>query len=251
MMSSAKGVEMPYHLSLTWLPFFMFTLFTRFHLKTQNENLKKILSTCACVIQLQRCHTSSRPTPSTATASPWSSARLLGRPATSWGRSHWTAAFSLRWWWAAPPAPWCSCSPTPATGWASCLSTLGGRASRPTPSRPGQVTSSTPNVCRGTEDRDSIYSASSQNTWIDLKKEKICHAWCSLSLAHLPPCKSRWLLQLRESEMQPDCCSHKNNSLLSHSASLASVAFHNALSHSLLTFCHQHSSDTVSSACTP
>lgn len=159
------------------------------------------MSTCACVIQLQRCRASSRPTPNTATASPWSSARLPGQPATSWGRSHWTAASSLRRWWAAPLAPSCSCSPTPATGWASCQSTLGGRASLPTPSRPGQVTSSTPNICpspaMNTEmllikHEGNIHQSITKNNQSCLTSTFTCTQ---------PPCRSSWLLQLRESEM--------------------------------------------------
>lgn len=89
------------------------------------------------VLQPLRYPVLNRPTPKTATASPWSSQRFPGQPATSWGRSQ--KISSRRQWWAAPRVPWCSSSPTQATNWASCLSILGGGASPHPPSRPGQV----------------------------------------------------------------------------------------------------------------
>lgn len=92
-----------------------------------------------CVHQPRMSPASKRPTPNSATASPWSSQRFPGQPATSWGHSRWAGVSSLRPWWAAPRARRSSSSPTQTTGWASCPSTLGGGASPPSPSRPGQV----------------------------------------------------------------------------------------------------------------
>lgn len=82
-----------------------------------------------------------RPTLKPATASPWSSHRFLGQPATSWEQREMIS--SLRPWSAAPQAPWCSSSPTQTTSSVSCLSTQEAGASPQRLSLPGQVQTET------------------------------------------------------------------------------------------------------------
>lgn len=190
---------------------------------------------CPVVMQLQRCRALNRPTPNTATASRWSLPRFPGQAATSWGQSRRTTGSSLRRWWAALRAPWCSSGPTPTTSWASCRSILGGGASHHTPSRPGQVpsyktvlnTCDTHLVCfllRFTMKRKNI------NNFVQQKGKQQLFPSTFTCIQHT--LKAVYWSTVRESEMQPYCCSRKHNSLLSHSAGHSSVPFHSPLSHS-------------------
>jgi len=90
-------------------------------------------------LQLLRYQILERPTPSRATASPWSSPTRPGRSATSWGRCLTSRTSSWRPRSQGPRAPCRGCSPTPNTISPSCPSTVAGGASPHTTSRAGQV----------------------------------------------------------------------------------------------------------------